>query len=317
MKYFIRQAMNFAARLIPRPLVRHYLKSLWYQPRLQDSLRYHVQPYRFESVIPTRFDVDRARLKQRRNLPGIQLNERSALEFLAKLKPYAREITSFPLEKKTGASFWLNNYGYGDFDAVTLYCIVRHLKPKRIIEAGCGFSSCVTSLACRKNQEEGHLTECLFIEPYPSEYLKEFNLYGELLVKKIEEVPLSRFEQLEAGDILFIDTTHIIKAQSDCCYELLEIIPALRPGVLIHVHDIYTPYDYPEELLLDQLRSFNEQYGLECLLSNSSDLEVVLPLYLMWKDHRNLLDELMPQATIRPPAAFWVQKKSKTADAPD
>ena len=309
--------MNLAARLMPRPLVRHYLKSLWYQPRLQDALQYHVQPYRFESVIPTRFDVDVARLNQRRNLPGIQLNEKSALEFLVKLKPYAREMAAFPLEKTPGTSFWLNNFGYGDFDAVTLYSIVRCLKPKRIIEVGCGFSSCVTSLACRKNLEEGHATEVLFIEPYPSETLKQFNLHGELLVKKIEEVPLSTFARLEAGDILFIDTTHILKTQSDCVYELLEIIPTLRPGVLIHVHDIYTPYDYPETLLLDQLRSFNEQYGLECLLSNSRDLEVVMPLYLLWQDHRSALNELMPQATVRPPAAFWVQKISKSAHTLD
>jgi hypothetical protein len=190
---------------------------------------------------------------------------------------------------------------------MTYYCLIRHLKPKRVIEVGCGFSSRVATLACRKNREEGHSTECLFIEPYPAEWLKVFKLSGTLLVKKIEEVPLATFQNLEAGDMLFIDTTHIIKAQSDCCYELLEVIPSLRPGVWIHVHDIFTPYDYPEEWLLDQLRSFNEQYAFECLLSNSEGLEVMLPLYLLWKDHRAALDELMSKSAARP-AAFWVRK---------
>jgi hypothetical protein len=313
MKYFARQIINLAVRVIPRPLVRHFLKSIWYQPKLQDALRFHVQPYRFESVIPTHFDVDVTRLNQRRNLPGIQLNEKSALEFLAQLKPYAKEINSFPMEKKSDAEYWFRNFSYEDFDAVTHYCIIRHLKPKRIIEVGCGFSSRLTSLACRKNHEEGHSTECLFIEPYPSERLEGFKLHGELLVKKVEDVPLSTFERLEAGDVLFIDTTHIVKTQSDCCYELLEMIPVLRPGVWIHLHDIFTPYDYPEEWLLDQLRSFNEQYAFECLLSNSKDLEVVFPLYLLWKDHRAALNELMPNGSSRP-GAFWVRKKNNIAD---
>ena len=308
MRSFIRKNVNFVARSIPVPIVRQFLKSIWQQPHLQDSLHFHVQPYRYESTIPTRFDTDVGRLSQRRNLPGVDLDVARCLNFVSELKPFAEEIISFPIEKKPGTDFWFRNYGYEDFDAVTLYSIIRHLKPKRMIEIGCGFSSRVTSLACRKNESEGHPIECLFIEPYPSATLETFKLCGKLLVEKVENVSPSTFKALEAGDILFIDTTHIIKAQSDCCYELLEILPILNPGVWIHVHDIFTPYDYPEEWLIDQLRSFNEQYALEAILSNGKSFEIKLPLFLLWKEHRAALGQLMPQASARP-GAFWIQKK--------
>jgi len=308
MRYFVRKKINFAARLVPPILLRHFLKSIWQQPRLQDSLQFHVQPYRYESTIPTRFDTDIERLKKPRNLPGLDLNIAKSLDFLTQLKPFAHELTSFPIEKPPGVDYWFRNFAYEDFDAISLYTIIRHLKPKRVIEVGCGFSSRVTSLACRKNQSEGHPVESLFIEPYPSESLGDFKLCGKLLVEKVEDVPLSTFKSLEAGDILFIDTTHIVKTQSDCCYELLEILPILNPGVWIHVHDIFTPYDYPEEWLIDHLRSFNEQYFLEAILSNGKGFEIKLPLFCLWKDHRSALEPLMPQASARP-AAFWIQKK--------
>ena len=308
MKAALRKMTNAIAKLTPPALVRYWLKSYWYQPELQDALRYHIQPYRYDSAIPTRFDLDLERLKKPRNLPGIKLEPQRYLKLLDELFPYAAEITSCPLEQESGSEFWFRNHSYQDLDAVTLYCMIRHFKPRRIIEAGCGFSSRVISLAARKNNAEGHATKCLFIEPYPTDRILRDRLAGPLLEKKIEDVPLAQFQELESGDFLFVDTSHVIKTQNDCCREYLQIIPTLQAGVIVHVHDIFTPYDYPEEWILKNLFAFNEQYALECLMTGNPSLEVMFPLHQLWKDQPDSLARFFPVKPIRP-VAFWLRTK--------
>jgi predicted O-methyltransferase YrrM len=298
--------MNVLARLMPKPAVRFFLKSLWYQPGLQDALRFHVQPYRYDSAIPTRFDLDLEKLRRRRCLPGVRLDTDRHLRLLKQLLPYAVEIADLPVEPDGKAEFWFRNSAYQDLDAVVLYCMVRHYKPRRLIEAGCGFSSRVISMAARRNAAEGFPVDCLFIEPYPTDRILRERLAGPLLEEKIEAVPLERFHALEAGDFLFIDTSHVVKAQSDCCFEYLELIPSLRPGVIVHVHDIFTPYDYPEEWLLKNLFAFNEQYALECLLTGGRLMEVLLPLYQLCREQPAALAPFFPGPPLRS-AAFWLQ----------
>src|SRR5258708_25189172 len=140
MKAALRKLTNALARLTPRTLVRYWLKSYWYQPEVQDALQYHIQPYRYDSAIPTRFDLDLERLKKPRHMPGITLEPERYLKLLDQLFPYAAEITSYPLEQALGSEFWFRNHSYQDLDAVSLYCMVRHFKPRRIIEADWRFS---------------------------------------------------------------------------------------------------------------------------------------------------------------------------------
>jgi predicted O-methyltransferase YrrM len=309
MKHTLRKTANALARHTPKPLVRYWLKSYWYQPELQDAIRYHVQPYRYDSAIPTRLDLDLERLKKRRSLPGLKLDPERSLQLLDELFPYAAEITSFPLEQKAGEEFWFRNHFYEELDAVSLYCMIRHFKPRRIIEAGCGFSSRVISLAARKNAADGRPVACTFIEPYPTDRILRDRLAGPLLEKKIEDVPPATFRELQAGDFLFIDTSHVIKTQNDCCYEYLELLPCLNPGVILHVHDIFTPYDYPEEWITQKLFALNEQYALECLMSGNPSLEIILPLHYLWKDYFPSLARFFPAQPGRP-AAFWLRMKS-------
>ena len=317
MKLALRKMANAIARWLPAPLVRYWLKCYWYQPDLQDTLRFHIQPYSFDSAIPTRFDLDLERLKMPRRLPGFKLDTECHLRLLDELFPYAQEIIGWPSEETKGVEFWFRNYSYQDLDAVLLYCMIRHFKPRRIIEVGCGFSSRIISIAARKNRAEGHPLDCTFIEPYPDDRMLRESLAGPLLVKKIEEVPLATFQELEAGDFLFIDTSHVIKTQNDCCYEYLEIIPGLPPGVILHVHDIFTPYDYPQEWILQNRFAFNEQYVLECLMSGNPALKIILPLHYLWKDHAAALNRFFPGPCTRP-AAFWLMTTMppNPADAP-
>ncbi len=308
MKLALRKLTNALTRLIPAPLARYWLKSYWYQPALQDRLRFHIQPYRYDSAIPTRFDLDLDLLRKPRDLPGFKVDVKRSLKLLQELLPYAAEFTGYPLQENGQSEFWFRNYSYEDLDAVFLYCMVRHFKPRRVIEAGCGFSSRVISIAARKNIAEGHQTEGLFIEPYPTDRILRERLAGSLLEQKIQDVPLATFEKLEAGDFLFIDTSHVIKTQNDCCYEYLQLIPKLKPGVIIHVHDIFTPYDYPEEWILHNLFAFNEQYALECLMSGNPALEVILPIFYLWKDYSQELAPFFPTQTHRP-GGFWLRTR--------
>lgn len=292
---------------LPKLFVRQVLKSIEQQPRLQDQIRFHVQSYRYDSAIPTVYDVDRKKLIQRRQLPGIQLNDSNYLSLIKKLLPYAKEFAETPIHPTDNCDFWFHNGGFADYDAISYYAMVRHIKPKRVIEVGCGYSSKVLAKACAQNIKEGFPVECTFIEPYPQEPFLRNQPQGQFIQKCIQDVPLDFFSSLDSGDLLFIDTSHILKAQSDCCYELIEIIPSLKPGVYLHFHDIFTPYDYPEEWLFDLAYSFNEQYALECLLSENPHYEILLPLYFLFKEHREALRELLPDGETRP-ASFWLKK---------
>jgi hypothetical protein len=304
-RLLIRNLTNSLVHLVPRAGWIHLLKSLAAQRKLQDRLRFHVLPYRYDSPIPLADELDLARLKQPRLLPGVRFDEDKILPLLDQLQPFAEEFGNRPLARVPDADFWFRNNSYEDLDAITLYSMVRQVKPRRIIEVGCGHSSRVMSIAARRNAAEGRPAECSFIEPYPSELLKSYALAGPLIEKRVEHVPLETFQQLQPGDILFIDTSHVVKAQNDCCYELLTLIPSLPAGVYVHVHDIFTPFDYPEEWLLGQYY-FNEQYALECLLTHNPRLEVILPVYWLNEMHRTRMLRLFAKATVRP-AAFWMQ----------
>lgn len=293
--------------MVPKPLFRHFLKSIWRQPRLQDSLHYHVQPYRYDSAIPTLLDVDVSILENRRNLPGIKLDSTVYLGWLDNIINFAGELSDVREHRVADERIWYKNGSYGDLDALTLYCMVRHTKPKRLIEVGCGRSTRIIERAIARNTDEGFPCECTFIEPFPPEYLRKEPPNGKFIIEKVQTQTIGLFQKLEASDILFIDTSHIVKTQSDCCYELLEIIPSLKPGVIVHVHDIFTPYDYPAEWIFERQFPFNEQYALECLLSLSSH-EVILPVNLLWQEQRPRMLELLPCASDIP-GAFWFVTK--------
>jgi hypothetical protein len=296
-----------AAGWIPRPLLRHLLRLLHVRPDLTDRVGYQVYPQVFYSPFPEPAQVDLERLKLKRPLPGVKFNPQFTTSLLADLARYATELSDFFKNRPAHLVHW--DMTYPPLDTATLYAMLRHLKPKRYIEVGCGYSSRVSVAALGRNHEEGSTCQALYIEPYPPAYLTELKLPGEFIQRKVQEVPLEKFKSLEAGDVLFIDTSHVIKTQNDVEFELLQILPSLKPGVFVHIHDILTPYDYPVEWLLGHSPNRggnNEQYALECLLSGGNDWEVVLPVFLLWKEQRQSLTPLL-NSDARP-AAFWIRR---------
>lgn len=250
-------------------------------------------------------------LRQARNLHAINFNDAEQLALLQQFD-YAAELLSLPLDKTVDKSYFYNNKSFEAGDAEYLYQLIRHFKPARIVEIGSGFSSLMARNAILKNKEEDVSYHCehICIEPYEIAWLEELDV--QVIRQKVEEVDLTLFESLGKHDILFIDSSHIIRPQGDVLFEYLEILPQLQSGVLIHLHDIFSPFDYPDSWIYQDHRLWNEQYLLEAFLSFNSDFRILGAVNYLFHNHRlDILAKcpiLKAQESLREPASFWMQK---------
>jgi hypothetical protein len=196
------------------------------------------------------------------------------------ISKYDGELAAlFCKPNRTKTDYDPNNGGYGTIDAAALYAMVRETRPKRIVEIGSGSSTLVTAAAIRANQagDPSYKPTFTCIEPFLSDYLKGgVPGVSEFIEKPLQDVPLDLFANLEDGDILFIDSTHVVSFGSDVLYEYLTILPALASGVLVHIHDIFLPNDYPENWLKEHRFFWNEQYLLEAFLAMNSSYTIEL-----------------------------------------
>lgn len=307
MRVALNSFFSFLVECIPKSLMKRLLRTVYVKPNLAGRVGYHVFPMVFYNPFPDPSEVDAEKLKLKRPLPGIDLNVPGSLELLKKLSRFSGEVAEFTASRTGVLKFWDRTYPPADYG--TLYAMLREIKPRRFIEVGCGYSSRASTAALKRNASEGHPCQCTFIEPYPPPYFTELQLPGEFIKQKVQQIPLARFQELEDGDVLFIDTSHVIKVQNDVEYELLQILPSLKPGVFVHIHDIFTPYDYPAEWMIGDgtnLGGNNEQYALECLLSGGKTWEVILPVYLLWRDHPEVFKALVDSE--HRAGAFWIRK---------
>lgn len=242
------------------------------------------------------------------NIPGIDLQTQKQIDLLKSFVAYYADLP-FKNEKQEGTRYYFTNDYYCHTDGIVLYSMMRHFKPKRIIEIGSGFSSAAmldTNEMFFNNQI--HLT---FIEPYPD---RLYSLISEndkaattIIEKNIQSISLEQFQALEAGDILFVDSTHVVKTGSDVNYILFQILPVLKPGVLIHFHDVYYPFEYPMNWVLEG-RNWNEDYFLRSFLMYNNGFEIMM--------FNNYLHQLQKQAFAELPLCYknhgsglWIQKK--------
>ena len=183
---------------------------------------------------------------RRDHMPGIDLNDAEQLDLLKALKPYTAGI-SYPVQKPDNeTTYFYENDQYPVLDAQFLYAALCHYKPKRVFEVGSGFSSLITADVNRRILNNAIDFRCL--EPYPRQFLIDgVDGITELVQTKIEDMDLSYFDVLEENDILFIDSTHVSKVGSDVNYLFFEVIPRLKKGVIVHIHDIFLPDEYPKE----------------------------------------------------------------------
>src|SRR5262249_6684164 len=148
-------------------------------------------------------------------------------------------LPTAPTDDQT--AFYFGNGLFGGTDALVLYCMLRHLRPRRVIEVGSGYSTRLAAQAARANGS----TELVCIDPHPDEVIREgFEGLTSLITARVEEVSLDVFSELEADDVLFIDSSHVLRIGGDVAFLFLEVLPRLQPGVVVQVHDVFLPHQY-------------------------------------------------------------------------
>ncbi len=242
------------------------------------------------------------------------MNEKKQIQLLNQFLRFKGEYDSFPKNKTSKPhEYYLKNPNFGPVDAEILYCMIRHFKPKKMVEIGSGFSTLLSAQAILKNEEDyGQKTELIAIEPYPNEILKSgFPGLSRLIPEKSEKTDFSLFNELKENDILFIDSSHVLKIGNDVYFEYLEILPRLRKGVIVHIHDIFLPFEYPKEWVLNMHRFFNEQYLLQAFLSFNSAFEVLWAGAYMHLKYPSKLEEAFSSYDKKSvqPGSFWITRK--------
>jgi hypothetical protein len=243
-----------------------------------------------------------------RALPAIDWNTSGQLEMLSTFS-FSQELSDLPLRKPETLEFHLNNGGFESGDAEYWYQLIRSVKPKIIYEVGSGCSTLMAMKALRENRREdlGYQFKHVCVEPYEKPWLEKTGVT--VIRSKIEDVGLSFFADLQANDILFIDSSHIIRPQGDVLFEYLELLPVLRKGVIVHLHDIFSPRNYPRRWLEEEVKFWNEQYLLEAFLSHNCRWKILGALNYLHHSHYEKLKSVAPFLTPdREPGSFYIQK---------
>jgi hypothetical protein len=269
---------------------------------------FHVTPVHFYQPIPDTESLPETLWSQPSDLMGIDMNDAIQLDLLRKYFPkFRNEYEQFPTEPAGDrVQFHLNNQLFGGTDALVAYCMVRHFQPRLIVEVGSGFSSLILGEAAAQS---GAAT-LICIEPFPPDFLRNrFPALRSLIEKKVQEIDLEFFAQLEARDILFIDSSHTVKIGGDVNYLFLEVLPRLKPGVIVHVHDISLPFDYRRKWVVDELRFWNEQYLLQAFLAFNSDFKVLMANNYLSQYYMDELQVAFPKSPWWGGGSFWMQRR--------
>ncbi len=242
-----------------------------------------------------------------RHLPHISLDENRLLANLCSMDLAGRPV-GFPRQPDPLWRYHAENGSYPDNDAACLAGMARIFRPKRILEVGCGFSS---ALAFDLNDFEwNHSIDLCFVDPDPGRMLsllregdkKDLKLHR----KRLQDTDPNLFQTLEAGDFLIIDSTHVAKTGSDVNYLFFEIFPRLAPGVLVHIHDIFWPFEYPVSWL-EEGRSWNETYFLRAFLMHNKEWSIEMCNTWLMRFYPEALKESMPGISLEG-ASLWLCK---------
>ena len=293
-----------AVRAVDRRLRRHYLGC--------DTSEF-VRRGSFYSPLPDLKEVAANRQKLfRKDLdvsPGVRLRTDEQLAFVRELSRYYGDF-DWPEQATPGYRYYLGNNYFCHGDALMLYAILRHFRPRRVIETGSGFSSALMLDTDERFLDSG--TRFQFIEPNAARVrslLKpEDASRVEVIERGVQELPISALVDLAPNDILFIDSSHVSKVGSDVNYLMFEVLPRLQAGVLVHFHDIFWPFEYPAEWVLEG-RSWNEGYLLHAFLQYNEAFDILLFNNYLGHHHPELMREVMPKFMVNDGGSLWLQRQ--------
>ena len=270
-----------------------------------------VPPGHFYSPFPdlTEFDKRSAQLLSADNQPAaMDLREAHQLELFDELADLIGDVP-FPVERGEEYRYYFDNPAYSWADGLILHAMLRHVRPRRVVEVGSGYSSAMLLDTTERWLDPG--VELTFVEPF-DELLRSLLREGDdervtILDVGVQDVPLEVFTRLQAGDVLFIDSTHVVKAGSDVNHLFFEVLPALAPGVVIHLHDIFHPFEYPADWVHEG-RAWQETYLLRAFLMYNDAFEITWFQTLMWSRHNSLLQARVPDMARNAGGNLWLRK---------
>jgi methyltransferase family protein len=235
---------------------------------------------------------------------ALDFNEPVALDLLRNVFPRFRdEYAGFPREPTAPGGFYLSNGYFEAVDAEVLYCMIRDARPRQVIEVGSGYSTLIARQALSVNGS-GHLVA---IDPEPRAAIA--HAIDEHIAQPVQALDPAFFERLEPNDILFIDSSHVVAAGGDVTYLFFDVLPRLKGGVRVHVHDIFLPLDYPPRWVA---AGNTEQYLLLAFLSYNRAFEVLWPGSFMRERHFDLVARTFPSCTSETrPGSFWMRRRSQ------
>jgi hypothetical protein len=266
----------------------------------------------FYSPVASRADLAARRdsiWRNRDGCAGVDFREEAQLKLLHTLARHASGIR-FPTEADGAEErYFYSNDQFPALDAEFLYAALCEWRPRKMIEIGSGYSSLVTAEVNRSVLHDALDFTC--VEPYPRQYLID-GVRGITRLKqcKVQDVPADYFAQLGEGDILFIDSSHVAKVGSDVNYLMFDVIPALAPGVYVHIHDIFLPDEYPQKWMIDEGRNWNEQYVTQAFLMFNNEWEVVWAANFMATRHTEEVSRVFPCfPKLGGGGSLWIRRK--------
>lgn len=279
-RWLIRQMVKWMA---PRLRFIYHNLELW---RYVESKGYHLTPAHFYQPIPDSRELADT-YRPRSETIGIEWREQAQLALLRERFPkYAPEYRDFYRDFRADKRFAGRTLEFIGYDPCVYHCMIRNFKPARIIEVGAGYSTLVATNAAKLN---GSATEITAIEPYPGELLQSLSSQVHIVRQSAQSVDFEVFADLRENDILFIDSSHVVKTGSDVCYLVLEALPRLNQGVIVHFHDIFLPLNYPLSWLLERRVFWTEQYLLQAYLMHNQRARVLFAVRYMMERHAELM----------------------------
>lgn len=237
----------------------------------------HVTPVHFYSPIPDLRELEKRKdWGQASEMAGVDMNTTGQRECMEEIFPRFMAECDFPTEPtEVPHEFYVRNEYFGYVSAAAMHCFVRFFRPRTIVDVGAGSTTRIQAQAALMNARDGHPTKVIAVDPNPGQLLRDgFPGLTALIPSQVQTVNDDLFVNLRANDILSIDTSHVVRTKGDVVYLFLEILPRLQNGVIVHIHDIFLPFDYPLEWL--QRRHFwSEQYICHAFMIHNQYFEII------------------------------------------
>jgi hypothetical protein len=273
----------------------------------------YYPPGHFHSPLPSPKEVRTCAeliFRNNKSLLGIELRQQDQLDLLQEFARYYKEVP-FREEPDGKSRYFYSNRFFGCSDAIILYSFLRHFEPRHVIEVGSGFSSAV--MLDINDEFLDKKTSFTFIEPYPHRLLGLLSADDreryKIIEKPVQSVSPEVFQELGRDDILFVDSSHVVKIGSDVAHIIFDVLPNLKPGAIVHFHDILWPFEYPEEWIL-QGRAWNEAYFLRAFLQYNETFEILYFNSYMGSNFTEEVGNNLPLCMQNPGGSIWLRKRT-------